>query len=85
VASYFARNQARISIPLGLMSNTAGQGLRRGQRGALHALGAHFSLDQGQPAIVVMPTGSGKTGVLMLAPFLLGAIRVLVITPSRLV
>ncbi len=32
-----------------------------------------------------MPTGSGKTAVLMLAPFLLDAHRVLVVTPSRLV
>lgn len=85
MASYFARNQARIGIPLGLASSIPGEGLRRGQRGALHALGAHFSLEQEQPAMIVMPTGSGKTAVLMLAPFLLSATRVLIITPSRLV
>ena len=32
-----------------------------------------------------MPTGSGKTAVLMLLPFLQGAERVLTVTPSRLV
>ena len=32
-----------------------------------------------------MPTGSGKTAVMMMTPFLLGSRRVLVVTPSRLV
>jgi hypothetical protein len=36
------------------------------------------------PAIVVMPTGAGKTAVLMLCPFLEDSKRVLVVTPSRL-
>ncbi len=32
-----------------------------------------------------MPTGTGKTGVLMMAPYLLKASRTLIITPSRMV
>jgi superfamily II DNA or RNA helicase len=52
--------------------------------GAIHALGSHFTLHE-IPALVVLPTGAGKSAVLMLTPFLLGARRVLVVTPSRLV
>jgi hypothetical protein len=37
------------------------------------------------PALVVMPTGSGKTAVLMLLPFMIQAKRVLILTPSKLV
>jgi superfamily II DNA or RNA helicase len=38
-----------------------------------------------EPAIVTMPTGSGKTAVLIALCYLLRAQRVLVLTPSRLV
>lgn len=66
-----------------------GYGLRRAQSGAIQAIGAHFALAEDgegkEPALVVMPTGSGKTAVLMLAAFQLRANRVLVITPSRIV
>ena len=37
------------------------------------------------PAIITMPTGTGKTAVLQASAFLLQANRVLVLTPSRLV
>lgn len=60
------------------------EGLRLPQLGALHAIAAHFTL-RTDPALVTMPTGSGKTAVLMAAPFVLRAGRVLVLTPSRLV
>jgi superfamily II DNA or RNA helicase len=59
-------------------------GMRQPQLGALHAIGAHFSRHRG-PAIVTMPTGSGKTAVISAVPFLLRAERVLVLTPSRMV
>lgn len=79
--SYFADRYARISYP---MAGGAQAGLYNAQLGAIHALAAHFSVDT-QPAIVTMPTGSGKTAVLTMLPFLLKSERVLVITPSRLV
>ncbi len=64
-------------------------GLRRAQRGALHAIAAHFERYRNpadvSPAIVVMPTGSGKTAVLMLTAFALKARRVLVVTSSSIV
>ncbi|MFD2368878.1 DEAD/DEAH box helicase [Brevibacillus sp. GCM10020057] len=59
-------------------------GLRRAQLGAIHAIASHFTL-RNEPAIVVMPTGAGKTAVLMMTAFVQRATRVLVITPSRLV
>lgn len=60
------------------------RGLRRGQRGVAHAVAAHFELRE-DFAVVTMPTGSGKTAVLALSPFLLRARRALLVTPSRLV
>ena len=50
---------------------------------ALCAIENHFD-DNTKPniALVVLPTGCGKTGITILAPYLLNASRVLVITPS---
>jgi superfamily II DNA or RNA helicase len=78
---YFADHYERIAYRLPA-NGTAG--LYNAQIGAIHALAAHFTVDD-QPAIVTMPTGSGKTAVLMMLPFILRSNRVLVITPSRLV
>lgn len=58
-------------------------GLRRAQVGAIHASAAHFSRSS-SPAILVLPTGTGKTAVLMISSFLERATRVLVVSPSRL-
>jgi superfamily II DNA or RNA helicase len=74
----FSEQYDHIRFPIGDNRST---GLRRSQRGALHAIAAHFTLHDG-PAVVVMPTGSGKTAVLMLSAYLLRVQRVLVITPS---
>jgi superfamily II DNA or RNA helicase len=59
-------------------------GLRMPQLGAMHAIAAHFTR-HATPAIVTMPTGSGKTVVISATPYLLRANRVLVLTPSRIV
>ena len=59
-------------------------GFRRPQIAAIHSISAHFFNAETQ-AIVVMPTGAGKTAVLETCPFVLEAKRVLVLTPSRLV
>ncbi|ODA29731.1 DEAD/DEAH box helicase [Planctopirus hydrillae] len=64
--------------------DASGSGLRRAQRGAVFAIGSHFSLSTAN-ALVSMPTGTGKTAVLMMAPYLLRASRTLIITPSRMV
>jgi superfamily II DNA or RNA helicase len=58
--------------------------LRRAQLGAAWSLSAHGTVSK-EPALIVLPTGVGKTLVLCLAPFLLRARRVLVVTPGKLV
>jgi superfamily II DNA or RNA helicase len=79
---YFRRNYSQLTYPLA--GSPADEGFRLAQAGALHAIAAHFSRSN-EPALVTMPTGSGKTAVLIGAAFLLRATRVLVITPSQLV
>ncbi|MBB6017437.1 DEAD/DEAH box helicase [Deinococcus radiopugnans] len=61
-----------------------GSHLRPNQIGAISAVQAHFSLHT-EPALLAMPTGSGKTAVLMALAFVLRAGPVLVVTPSVIV
>ena len=56
-------------------------GFRPGQLGSMHAVLAHFSV-QDDPAIVCLPTGYGKTSLMMALPLLLGPARVLIVEPS---
>ena len=60
------------------------RGLRTPQLGAVGALVAHQTRSS-EPAVVALPTGTGKTAVLQLTPFAWSSGRVLVLTPSRLV
>ena len=78
--SYFADRYHDLRLP-----TPDEEGFRQCQLGALHAVASHFTLHPKDRAIVTMPTGSGKTAVLIAVAFLLKAERVLVITPSRLV
>lgn len=57
------------------------EGLRPPQVGALHAIGAHWSLYQ-QPATIVMPTGTGKTETMLSTLAAYARKPVLVIVPS---
>lgn len=79
---YFNNHYSDLTFPL---SNSENDGLRNAQIGALHSIGAYFTLYKKNPALIVMPTGSGKTTVLILSAFLLRVNRVLVVTPSVLV
>ena len=72
-----------LSKTIRLPPGTAGEGLRDAQIAAIHAVAAHF-WDSTQPALVVMPTGSGKTAVMIASAIVLRATRVLVVSPSRL-
>lgn len=75
---FFLNNGAELALrPLGAPNS----GFRPGQLGALHAAVSHFSVYE-EPAIFSLPTGYGKTAVLMALPFILRASRVLVIEPS---
>ncbi|WP_394171205.1 DEAD/DEAH box helicase [Saccharospirillum alexandrii] len=78
---YFSKNYQNLLWPIAVDDHP---GFRNAQLGALHAIGAHFT-NRYDPGIVTMPTGAGKTAVLMAAAYLLRAKRVLIITPSRLV
>ena len=79
--SYFAEGYNLLRYPT---ESPQERGFRTSQLGAIHSIAAHFTLHS-DPAVVVMPTGSGKTAVLMTAAFVLKSHRVLVVTPSRLV
>ena len=78
---YFNDNYDKLSYPL---QDGEKSGFRAAQAGAIHAVAAHFSM-RTEPAIVSMPTGTGKTAVLIATAFALRANRVLILTPSRLV
>lgn len=60
------------------------RGLRRPQIGALHAIGAHWSLTR-EPALIVMPTGTGKTETMLATMVAYGCACILVVTPSTAV
>lgn len=79
--TYFSDHGFKAS----LVREIAGRkGLRTSQLGALHSLLAHYTLSS-ESALVTMPTGTGKTAVLMLLPYYLESRRVLILTPSRAV
>jgi superfamily II DNA or RNA helicase len=79
MADFFA--QYRGALNLARQVSTPNQGFRPGQLGAMHAVLAHDSVHH-DPAIVCLPTGYGKTSLMMALPMLLAARRVLVVEPS---
>jgi len=78
---YFSVNYGKLTFPIAVDGRP---GFRPAQIAASHAVSAHF-FDSKQPGLVTMPTGAGKTTVLITVAFLLRPQRVLVLTPSRLV
>jgi superfamily II DNA or RNA helicase len=76
---FFVQNAAALN--LSAQVTTPNLGFRLGQLGALHAVLAHASIHD-DPATVCLPTGYGKTSVMMALPFLLRPTRVLVVEPS---
>lgn len=78
--SIFAELASGLKLPL--RGDTA-PGFRAAQLGAIHAICGHF-WDKARPALVVMPTGSGKTAVMVASSVLLRSTRVLVVAPNRL-
>ena len=79
--AYFVDHYADFRYPI---KTDDGAGFRVAQLGAIHAAAAHFA-NRRDAGIVTMPTGSGKTAVLIAAAFVLRAKRVLIIAPGRLV
>ncbi|RUL62030.1 DEAD/DEAH box helicase [Dyella dinghuensis] len=77
--NFFTQQRGRLN--LAAQESTPNQGFRAGQLGALHAVLAHLSVSN-EPAIVCLPTGYGKTSVMMALPLLMAPNRVLVVEPS---
>lgn len=75
--SFFSHNAMKLA-PLGLEGKAQ---YRECQVGAAWATLAHFTTST-EPALISMPTGSGKTALMMMLSFLMKAERVIVITPS---
>lgn len=61
--------------------NVVAPGLRSPQIGALHSLAAHWTVEGGS-ALVVMPTGTGKTEVMLASMIMQQPKRMLVLVPS---
>jgi len=80
--SYFSTNYNKLKYP---KADNNRSGLRNPQLGAIHSISSFFTLNKSKAAVVIMPTGSGKTAVLMMTPYVLESNKVLIITPSRLV
>ncbi len=78
MSSYFRDHSSALSLRPLAKPNT---GFRPGQLGALHGVVSHFSVYE-EPAIVSLPTGYGKTAVIMALPFVQSAQRLLVVEPS---
>lgn len=79
---YFSNFYSSIRYPI---ASDNGMGLRNAQLGAIHAIASHSTLESSDAAVVVMPTGSGKTSVFMLAPYILHKSKVMIVTPSAMV
>ncbi|KAJ3189332.1 hypothetical protein HDU85_002961 [Gaertneriomyces sp. JEL0708] len=79
-------NACHRAVVDALESAAADTRLLPSQLRALRGLQNHFA-DSTKPsiALVVLPRGAGKSGVVALAPYVLNATRVLVITPSIII
>ena len=80
--SYFADCYCNLKYPI---STDDVPGLRNAQLGAIHAIATYHSLQKKGAGIISMPTGSGKTAVLMMAPYITLARKILIVTPSVMV
>ncbi len=80
-SSYFQENRSRFNL-LGGLDNE--KGFRRCQLGAYWAVKAHFTATD-EPALVSLPTGAGKTALMMALAFGFEARRVLIITPAEVI
>jgi superfamily II DNA or RNA helicase len=79
---FFPTTAGRVDFAKVLAST---DGLREAQIGASWAAVSHFTTSS-EPALLVLPTGVGKTALMTLLPLLIKGInRVLVITPTRVV
>ena len=79
--TYFRDRYSELCFPVAEGNSS---GFRKAQLGAAWAISSHFT-QRSESALVTMPTGSGKTAVLILTAFMLRSERTLVLTPNVLV
>lgn len=77
---YFSENASEIDLDH--FEENLGGGIRRCQAGGFWGVKSHFSAYPDDPALVSMPTGTGKTALMMLLAFGLSERQVLVVTAS---
>ena len=82
IISYFSDLYENLRFPI---AGGKDVGLRNAQIGAIHAVASYATLNSKDSAVIVMPTGSGKTTVVMMAPYILKKAKVLIVTPSAMV
>lgn len=75
MSSYFQKHANKLKI--------SAEGIRNCQRGAFYATLAHFTRSS-QPCLIGLPTGSGKTALMIALCFGLKARRALIITPATI-
>lgn len=80
--SYFSENYYELKYTI---ETETTPGLRNAQLGAIHAIASYHTLKKKNAGIIVMPTGSGKSSVIMMTPFVINAKKVLIVTPSIMV
>ncbi|OZC82328.1 helicase [Rhodococcus sp. 06-412-2C] len=78
MSSFYTESSRRFE----LFRNAAVPDWRPPQRGALGALLGHWAIHRRKPALIAVPTGSGKTAIALAAPYIVGALRTLVVVPS---
>lgn len=80
--SYFKQHYSEFRYPN--QEDGVNPCFRNAQLGTIHSASGHLS-NRKDPGIITVPTGLGKTAVLIASAFVMQANRILIITPSGLV
>ncbi len=83
-AAYFAKYKSLVRVDVTGEEHATHPTLREAQAGAYWGVRSHFTIEN-NPAILVMPTGSGKTTVMTLLAFALVKRRTLIVAPSKVI
>jgi len=78
---FFSDSESMLSIDPFDPPKDGAHSLRKCQLGAFWALKGHFTSSE-EPAIVSIPTGGGKTALMIFLAFLMDGDQILVVTPS---
>jgi superfamily II DNA or RNA helicase len=81
MGGFFSANSGSFSMPEGTSKK---RGFRACQLGAIWAIRSHFTVSESH-ALISMPTGTGKTGVMIALGFALAPRRVFILAPTQLI